>query len=327
MRFDFGILMYQRSDNYMKESKKILNRSQLSVFISAFNEESNIRLLLEHILRQKGDNFTLKEILVISDGSTDNTVAEVRKVNDSRIKLIDSKKRIGKSANLNYFFEHAKGEILILFDADIQLNSELTMSNLILPMQRDPRVGLVGGNPQPAKGRTFIENAVNLTCSVYQEVRISHRGGNNVFGADGRIMALSQKFAASVNVPDATIANDQFLYFSCISSRFRFIHEQSAVVTYRSPSTLSDQIRQNTRFIAAHTRMKRYFGSLVDKEYAIPRKFILPRKISSFFRKPIHALSIRSINIYCSLKARKEESKMNALWLIAPTTKELLYKK
>ena len=301
-------------------------RAKLSIFISAYNEEENIRPLLQHILAQKGDTFVINDVLVISDGSTDCTVDEVRKVGDPRIRIIQSK-RIGKSAHLNYFFETAQGDILVFFDGDIRLDSVYTIAKLIRPLRAEPAVGLVGGNAQQTPGRTFVEHAINLTCSVFDELRVVHRGGNNAFGANGCIMALSHSFAQKVRVPEDMIANDQFLYFSCVTSGFKFVHERSAVAWYRSPSTLGDHVRQNTRFMASRRRMERIFGERAREEYALAPEVMRRLKLRAFLKKPLHALAIRIINLYCEFAARKREAKMDAKWLMAPTTKEVIYDK
>ena len=76
----------------------------ISIGIPAYNEAENIQNLLRCILSQDMSLYTLEEIYVISDGSTDRTVEEASSIADSRIKVTDVKERIGKSEHLNSFF-------------------------------------------------------------------------------------------------------------------------------------------------------------------------------------------------------------------------------
>src|SRR3990167_3614295 len=69
----------------------------VSIGISAYNEEKNIRGLLESVLGQTEDGFELAEILVVSDGSTDQTADRIREVLDPRVKLVVSDTREGKT--------------------------------------------------------------------------------------------------------------------------------------------------------------------------------------------------------------------------------------
>ena len=67
-----------------------MNKPELTVGICAYNEEKNIEALLTQVLNQKIRNAELKEILVVSSGSTDGTVEIVRKIaaRDTRVRLL-----------------------------------------------------------------------------------------------------------------------------------------------------------------------------------------------------------------------------------------------
>lgn len=294
----------------------------VSIGISAYNESNNIGKLLRSLSEQKEINYFIKEILIYSDGSTDNTEEIVKSVADPRIVLVADKNRIGKSERLNEIFRKAQGEIIVLLDADIIPSSSETINELIKPIKNDEQIGLVGGNPQPIKAKTFIEEGVNTTFYAYDKLRILLKEGNNAYGADGRILALSKKFAGEVNVPVDMIANDAFLYFSCITKGYHFRHVRKAQVWFRSPTTIKDQIRQNKRFVAAHHRMERYFGDVVQKEYAVPPHLLIVLYLLQLIRRPIHGLAIYIINLYCKIRAKQDEKAMNARWQMAFTTKK-----
>src|SRR5947209_6505819 len=103
----------------------------ISVGIPAHNEESSIRNVLQSILDQQENNFVLKEVIVISDGSTDKTVEKAKAISDRRITIIDDKKRKGKSARLNQICTKCTGDILILCDADIIIDNNKLFSIII----------------------------------------------------------------------------------------------------------------------------------------------------------------------------------------------------
>ena len=103
----------------------------VSIAIPAFNEAENIKHLLGSILSQKTRGFILKEILVISDGSTDETVRFARSVKDKRISVFDDKKRLGKSARLQTAFNAFRGDVLFLLDADIVITDSALLSKII----------------------------------------------------------------------------------------------------------------------------------------------------------------------------------------------------
>jgi glycosyltransferase involved in cell wall biosynthesis len=100
------------STNSVK-SIKIAN-PLFSIIISLYNKEQSIRNTISSILKQTYDNF---EILVIDDGSTDNSLTIVKKTNDSRIKVF-SKINGGVSSARNYGINKAKGTYILFLDAD-----------------------------------------------------------------------------------------------------------------------------------------------------------------------------------------------------------------
>lgn len=86
----------------------------ISVIIPLFNKENLISRTLHTVLNQTFQNF---EIIVINDGSTDNSIDEVRKIKDKRIRIINQDNS-GVSAARNRGIEEAKYKLIAFLDAD-----------------------------------------------------------------------------------------------------------------------------------------------------------------------------------------------------------------
>lgn len=87
---------------------------KFSIVIPLYNKASCIKKTLESILKQHYDNF---EIIVVDDGSTDDSLQEARAVVDPRIKIV-SKSNGGVSSARNRGIKEATGEWIAFFDAD-----------------------------------------------------------------------------------------------------------------------------------------------------------------------------------------------------------------
>lgn len=87
---------------------------KFSVVIAVFNKEKYIADTLKSVLAQ---TFTDFEVVILNDGSTDNSEAEILKFQDSRIRYF-SKENSGASAARNFTIEQAKSEYIALMDAD-----------------------------------------------------------------------------------------------------------------------------------------------------------------------------------------------------------------
>lgn len=90
------------------------SRPAISVLMPAHNAEAFIGEAIASVLQQ---SFTDFELIIINDGSTDNTESVVRNFNDSRIKLFSQQNK-GISAALNYGLEKASAPLVARFDAD-----------------------------------------------------------------------------------------------------------------------------------------------------------------------------------------------------------------
>ncbi len=299
-------------------------KKNITIGIPAYNEEKNIKNLLSSIFAQNEENFILKEIIFISDGSTDETVLQVKKINDKRIKIINSKARLGKASRLNEIFDKARGDLIVLLDADIIIDSKNTLRDLIKPFESIEKLGLVGGNPHPIGGRTFIENAVNVTYHAYYPLRNNLREGSNPYGCDGKILALSKSFAISVNIPPHMIGVDSYLYFLCIKKGYVFKHAPLASVAYRSPKNLTDHILQSTRFMSAGRLHKEMFRQLFDKEYFVPKRIFYFLLFQQLLRKPLHSFVMFILNFYCRRLADIKFKDQRPIWEISSSTKEAI---
>ncbi len=97
----------------------------LSVIVPCYNEEENIFAFYEELMKN-APFFQEKELAVeliyIDDGSTDGTTAEVKKLRgkDERVRLLSFSRNFGKEAAMYAGMEHARGDYIVIMDADLQ---------------------------------------------------------------------------------------------------------------------------------------------------------------------------------------------------------------
>lgn len=103
----------------------------ISVVIPLYNKETLISNTLSTVLIQSYQDY---EVIVVDDGSTDNSVAEVEKVQDPRIRLVHQQ-NAGVSAARNRGIEEAKGELVAFLDADDEWESEYLKTQYRLSRQ------------------------------------------------------------------------------------------------------------------------------------------------------------------------------------------------
>ena len=98
----------------------------ISIVIPCFNSEKYIESTLQSILNQSEKNF---EILIINDGSTDNSLKIINQFKDKRINII-SQENQGVSAARNYGLKLAKGKFIVFFDSDDVMSKDFLILRL-----------------------------------------------------------------------------------------------------------------------------------------------------------------------------------------------------
>jgi glycosyltransferase involved in cell wall biosynthesis len=91
---------------------------KLSVVVCVFNEEGNIKPLVQQI-SDSLDKIDY-EIVYVDDGSTDATVKEILSLNHPRLTLVEFKKNYGQSSALAAGINQSRGEFIVLLDGDMQ---------------------------------------------------------------------------------------------------------------------------------------------------------------------------------------------------------------
>lgn len=94
----------------------------LSIVIPVFNEELSIKPLYESISNAVNKLDLKYEILLIDDGSSDNTYVNAHNIaeEDPRLKIIKLKRNYGQTIGLHAGFQNASGKIIITMDGDLQ---------------------------------------------------------------------------------------------------------------------------------------------------------------------------------------------------------------
>lgn len=95
----------------------------LSIIIPVYNEEKTILSILEKLDEVKIPG-VLKEIIVVNDGSSDNSAVKIKhyQSGNSHIKFYQHEKNLGKGAAVRTGIENSTGDYILIQDADLEYN-------------------------------------------------------------------------------------------------------------------------------------------------------------------------------------------------------------
>jgi glycosyltransferase involved in cell wall biosynthesis len=94
--------------------------TQVSVVMPAYNERPNLAELVPRTLRVLHDAGLSSEVIVVDDGSTDGTPQLMEQLSAPEVVALRLRRNVGKSAALSVGLARAKGEYIVLMDADGQ---------------------------------------------------------------------------------------------------------------------------------------------------------------------------------------------------------------
>ena len=119
--------------------------SFVSVVVPAFNEEDNIPYCIERLSEAMDEAGVRTEIILVNDGSTDNTLSVARSLQAKcpSLRVLDLKRNYGKTIALREGTRVAKGDAVAFFDADMQYDA----TDLV------KLVGLMNNGTDVANGR------------------------------------------------------------------------------------------------------------------------------------------------------------------------------
>jgi dolichyl-phosphate beta-glucosyltransferase len=133
----------------------------LSIIIPAYNEENHIISTLDLILKEEKNNpFDLLEIVVVDDGSTDNTnnVVDEYSLRDERIRCIDYGVNKGKGAAIKYGMENTLGDYKIFLDADGSTHID-SVNDLLIDMFKNEYDILIGSRAKEMGGKILVRQS------------------------------------------------------------------------------------------------------------------------------------------------------------------------
>jgi len=170
-QFFIGFFIYK--DPYFEALKAKALTPEVPYFVSCMvavkNEEDHIARCLDSMI---GQTYSHKEIIVVNDASTDNTLQVLRGYeNAGKIVLINLAKNVGKKKALGKAMEVAKGNIFAFTDSD-SIWASTSIAKIVKIFEHDSEIGAVSGHTRVLNGN---DNLITKTQDTWYECQYSIR--------------------------------------------------------------------------------------------------------------------------------------------------------
>jgi cellulose synthase/poly-beta-1,6-N-acetylglucosamine synthase-like glycosyltransferase/peptidoglycan/xylan/chitin deacetylase (PgdA/CDA1 family) len=216
----------------------------VTVIVPAYNEQANIAATVRSLL---ASDYPGVWVIVVDDGSTDDTAAIVASLRLRNVRLI-RQANAGKPAALNAGIAAARTELVVLVDGDTVLERD-AIGRLVQAFL-DPQVGAVSGNAKVANRRGLLGRwqhleyvmGFNLDRRMFEVARCMP----TVPGAIGgfRRTALTDVGGVAVD----TLAEDTDLTMAVVRAGWKVTYRDDAIAWTEAPATLRQLWRQRYRW-------------------------------------------------------------------------------
>ena len=218
----------------------------VTMIIAAYNEEKVIESKIINSLALDYPSAKF-ELIVISDGSDDNTHEISKSFDSKKIKTMFQPKRQGKSAALNRALEEASGEIVVFSDANNDFSSN-AIKELVKHFY-DESIGAVTGAKHiyPSDDRE-ASTGDGLYWKYEAIIKKAESKTGSITAAEGEIFAVKKNLLKPIN--PRNINDDAAITFDIVKSGYRVLYEENARSEEEASIDICDDIDVKVRMTA-----------------------------------------------------------------------------
>jgi cellulose synthase/poly-beta-1,6-N-acetylglucosamine synthase-like glycosyltransferase len=214
----------------------------VTLLIAAYNEARDIRERILNALQLEYPRGKL-EIIIASDGSSDETAKIAREYASKGVRVIEFPVRRGKSSVLNDVIPHCRGEVIMFSDANTSTEPD-SVRNLAAWFS-DPEVGVVCGKlilVDPIKGR----NVDSLYWKYETFLKTCEARLGALLGSNGGIYALRK--VVYQEIPGDTIVDDFVIpLLARERTGCKIVYDVEAVAYEETPSSIASEFQRRAR--------------------------------------------------------------------------------
>lgn len=243
----YPILLMLWSRLTYRPIKRFAVSPSVSVIIAARNESSRLAARIRNCQQLEYPD-KLVEIIVVSDGSTDETASIVGGFNSTRVRLVALPEQMGKATALNAGVATATGEILLFADVRQEFAPDVLLR--LVSHFADPAVGAVTGElilEDKGQGNT---EGVGLYWKIEKLIRSLESSIDSVVGVTGAIYAMRARLFRPLRA--GTILDDVVIPMGIVMDGYRVVLDRQAVAFDQLAQDYQHEFKRKVRTLAGN---------------------------------------------------------------------------
>jgi glycosyltransferase involved in cell wall biosynthesis len=236
----------------------MVKNSTISVIIPTYNRANLIEKAIKSVLKQTYQDF---EIIIVDDGSTDNTEEIIRGFKDKRVKYIKKyKKNRGISVARNIGIKIARGKYIAFLDSDDEWFPEKLNKQIKILQDGSPELGVVYSIScyidESGKNINKLRNSKKVEGYIYEDLL-----GKNYVGTPSTVLIRKECFHQVGLFDDLLNAQEDWDMWIRIAKYYRFALIKIPLVKYRlHPNQISKNLE--VKIITANRILIKYANEL-----------------------------------------------------------------
>ena len=253
--------------------KNVETYPKISVIIPAYNEEKVIANTIEGLIETKYPN---KEIILVDDGSTDKTLSIAMQYKD-KIRVLH-KENGGKATALNYGTVYAKGDVIVIVDADTIIGRN-SLKEIVKGFEINEHVAAVAGNIKVRNRMNWLTKCQALEyITGIQIVRRAFDIFGSITIVPGALGAFKKSFLTEAGAYGKdTIVEDFDQTVKLLKAGLITQGSTKATAYTEAPNTMKDFVAQRKRWYRGNIQvLKRHSDALINPRFGYLQRLSLP---------------------------------------------------
>jgi len=282
----------------LREKKELFKPStykpRVSIIVPAYNEEKVVARTIETLIEADYPN---KEIIVVDDGSKDNTYGIASEYIRSGVKVV-KRPNGGKFAALNTGIAVSSGEIIVTVDADSMI-ARAAISEIVRGFE-DPDVAGVAGNLKVFNSTNLLTRLQALEYIVQiQIVRRAFENFGSLTVASGAFSAFRKTALQEAGYYDPDYLLEDFDITIKLLKSHQVLHGSNEAVCYtEAPETLRDVYRQRLSWFRGDFQsFWKHRDAFFNPRFGIMSKLTFPYMLLSMTLVPFASLIVMVTSI------------------------------
>jgi len=233
----------------------------LSIIIPMFNEAENAETTLNRVEEAMATFQGTYEIIAVNDGSTDNTLEELKRVADEneKVKVVSYAKNFGRGKALREGFKGSRGEIVVSIDADLSYDPHYIIG-FVETLKKESDIDFVLASPYMPGGGVQNVPALRLYISKLGNKVLRFAMPNRIYTSTGIFRAYRKRVLESLELE----SDGKELHLEILS--------KALALGYRvkeSPAILTSRKKGKSKFKFRKTAISHLVFSVFEKPVII----------------------------------------------------------